>query len=241
MDLIKVTTTDKVPEDLRAKKLEDVIALKVNSLRCRSHMDNEMVLLHQISKVGGDLLNPRVEYFGLSGFVKSTVPVKFCPESILIINEIESPGLDTLKAVTKPVSLNGTRDANPEPEFYTSAIPLPPFITKVIVPYWAPSAEDIFFLCLETCTKYAAAKEAADHPASTTVKFLLPYLWAANLEDIAAVPTSTQISQKIELKVLISTILLSDNRKVLFQSPAPPFILPLPHMRSNKWMINCLS
>ena len=123
-----------------------------------------MMLLHQILKVGGDLLNPRVEYFGLSSFGASTVPVKFYPKSILAINEIESPSWATLKVITIPAGFNGARDAMPEIRFYTSAIPLPLFLTEVIAPYRAPSAEEIFFLCLEAGTKYDAEKDAADPP-----------------------------------------------------------------------------
>ena len=58
VDLFEVTTSKEVPEDQRAKMLRDIIALKVSALLCRSPMDNEMMLLHQISKLGGDLLNP---------------------------------------------------------------------------------------------------------------------------------------------------------------------------------------
>ena len=173
------------------------------------------MLLHQISKVGGDLLNPRVEYFGLSGVGKSAVPVKFCPKSILTINEIEAPSWATIKAVTTPVGLNVAKDAIPKVTFLTSAIPLPPFLTEVIAPHRAPSAEDIFFLCLEAGTKYDASKAATDPPSSSSLKTLLPYLWAANKADIASVATSAQISRKIELK-----------NKVLHQSfidlPKPP-------------------
>ena len=200
VDLFKVTTTNEVTEDQSTKMLQDIMALKVNALLCRSPMDNEMMLIHQVSKVGGDLLNPRVEYFGLSGFGESAVPVKFCPKSILAINEIESPSWATLKAVTTPAGLEAAKDANPEPKIYTSAIPLPPFLTKVTAPHRAPSAGDIYFLCLEAGEKYDAEKEASDPPASATLKLLLPYLLAANLDDIASVPTSAQVSQKIELK-----------------------------------------
>ena len=80
--LFKVTTVDELPENSRAKMLDSVIALKVNSLLIRSPMDEEMMLIHQISKVGGDLLNPTLEYFGLTGFGTSTTPVRFTAKSI---------------------------------------------------------------------------------------------------------------------------------------------------------------
>ena len=43
-------------------------------------MENEMTLIYQITKVGGSLLNPTVEYFGLVDFGESAVPVKFTPK-----------------------------------------------------------------------------------------------------------------------------------------------------------------
>ena len=68
VDLFKVTTVDELTDALRTKMLEDIRALKVNALLCRSPIGNDMTLIHQISKVGGDILNPCIKYFGLSGF-----------------------------------------------------------------------------------------------------------------------------------------------------------------------------
>ena len=167
--------------------LEDIMALKVNAILCRSPMDDDMMLIHQISKVGGDLFNPCIEYFGLSGFGESAVTVKFCTKSILKINEIEAPSWATIKAVTTSAGFSAARDAIPVVIFVISAIPLPPFLTDVIAPHRVPSAEEIFFACLEAGTTYDAAKEATDPPASASLKILLPFLWAANLDKIDAV------------------------------------------------------
>ena len=140
VDLFKVTTADALPNDLRAKMLDDIMALKVNTVLCRSPIGDDMMLIHQISRVGGDLLNPRIEFFGLSGFGESAIPVKFCPKSILTINEVEAPSWITINAVSTPAGLQGARDAIPVVMHFTSAIPLPPFITEVIAPFNAPTA-----------------------------------------------------------------------------------------------------
>ena len=44
--LFKVITTDELPEDLGANKLDALLALTVNSLLFQSQMENEMNLIH---------------------------------------------------------------------------------------------------------------------------------------------------------------------------------------------------
>ena len=102
VNLFKVMVADELSEDERTKMLQIILELKFSPILCRSPKYNEMMLLHQISKAGGDLLNSRVEYFGLSGFGASAVPVKFCHKSILTVKEIETPSWATLKTVTTP-------------------------------------------------------------------------------------------------------------------------------------------
>ena len=199
-DLFKVTTKDELSEDARAKRLDSAIGLKVNSLLIRSPMDEEMMLIHQISKVGGDLLNPTLDYFGLTGFGTSATPVRFSPKSILTINEVECPCWATIKAIKTPVALKAAKDATPSLSYFTNAIPISPFLTQVIAPLNSPSASEIFFLCVDACVAYDAARDTTDPPASATLKSLLPFMWAANLYKIKATPTSTQTSTYIQAK-----------------------------------------
>ena len=124
-DLFKVTTNDEITEDARAKMLDSAIGLKVNAVLIKSPMDDEMMLIHQISKVGGDLLNPTLEYFGLTGFGTSATPVRFTPKSILTINEVECPCWATINAVSDEDSLTAAQDATPSLSYYTSAISIP--------------------------------------------------------------------------------------------------------------------
>ena len=199
-DLLNVATMEELPENSRAKMLDSVIALKVNSLLIRSPMDEEMMLIHQISKVGGDLLNPTLEYFGLTGFGTSATPVRFTAKSILTINEVECPSWETIKDIKTPAALKAANTRTPSLSYFTNAIPTPPFLTQVIAPLTSPSASEIFFRCVDACTAYDAAKDAADPAASTTLKSLLPFLWAANHEKIKPTPTSAQTSKYIQAK-----------------------------------------
>ena len=125
---------EELPENLRAKMLDSVIALKVNSLLIRSPMDEEMVLIHQISKVGGDLLNPALEYFGLTGFGTSSTPVRFTAKSILTINEVECPSWATIKAIKTPAALKAANTRTPSLSYFTNAIPIPPSSRKLLHP-----------------------------------------------------------------------------------------------------------
>jgi len=43
-------------------------------------------------------------------------------------------------------------------------------------------------------------KDAVDPPVSATLKLVFPFLWAVNQDAISAVPTSVNVSRKIELK-----------------------------------------
>ena len=142
VDLFKVTMADKLSNDFPAKMLEDSMDLKVSTLLCRSLIGDDMMLIHHISRVGGDLLNPRIEYFGLSRFGKSAIPVKN-PESILAINEVEAPSWAVINAVTNPIGLQAAWDPNPVVTFLTSVVPLTPFLAKVIAPFRSPTVEGI--------------------------------------------------------------------------------------------------
>ena len=85
VDNFKVSMSNALLVNDRTNMLDNVIALKVNAILVKSPMEDEMTLIHQLSKVGGDLLYPKVEYFGLSGFGEKAIPIRFCPKSILMI------------------------------------------------------------------------------------------------------------------------------------------------------------
>ena len=125
VDIFKVTTNDELPPDLNAKMLESIIALNVNAVLCKSPTNDEMMIIHQLSKIGGDLLNPKVEYFGLTGFGSNAVPIRFCPKSILTITEVETPSWTTINSITDTASFDAARDANPTIMHFTNATPSP--------------------------------------------------------------------------------------------------------------------
>ena len=78
------------------------------------------------------------------GFGESAIPVKFYPKSIITINEVETPSWTTINTVSTPAGLQGALDAIPVVTYFTSVIPLFPFITEVITPLRSPTAEMYF-------------------------------------------------------------------------------------------------
>ena len=58
-----------------------------------------MTILHYNKKIGGDLICPHAEHFGIFGYDKVATPFKFKPESILKINEINAPSWPTVQAI----------------------------------------------------------------------------------------------------------------------------------------------
>lgn len=62
--------------------------------------------------------------------------------------------------------------------------PYPPFLTQVIAPLNSPSVSEIFFICDEAGAVYDTAKDEADPLVSASLKYILPFIWAANLDKI---------------------------------------------------------
>ena len=88
-----------------------------------------MILIHQLSKVGGDLLNQSVEYFSISDFDLPYLS-KFNPKMILIISKVEVPSLATSNAVTISDGFNTTRYDNPSIAYFMNTTPVLPSLPK---------------------------------------------------------------------------------------------------------------
>ena len=84
-----------------------------------------MMLLHQISKVGGDILNKNIEYFGLFGETNVAIATKFKDKAILHTNEVELPCWATLSIVTTEDGVESAKDSNASPVFTKSAMSIP--------------------------------------------------------------------------------------------------------------------
>lgn len=65
VELFKVKSTDEIEEKARKKMMKILTNLNKDTILLKYHVSNEMVLLHHVSKVGGDLLNKDEERFCL--------------------------------------------------------------------------------------------------------------------------------------------------------------------------------
>ena len=57
-NLFSLSSGDPLSDDESAKRVEPLLTLDASSLLLASQMDDELTLLHNITKIGGDLLNP---------------------------------------------------------------------------------------------------------------------------------------------------------------------------------------
>ena len=137
---------------------------------------DEMIILHHNTQIGGGLLKPKVEQFGLFGGRKTVTPLKYKPTSMLTINEVESPAWDTIKAIQTSEDLEASRNANPTICHFPNTVSLLPFITKALIWLKAPTAVDVFMATLEAANDFE--KDIADTVPSATenLKDIIPYL-----------------------------------------------------------------
>ena len=112
VNLLKVKSKEELSEGERKEMIGNLNDLNLNSIMFKSSFD-EMIILHHNQKVGGGLLNPKVEQFGLFGCDEIAIPFKYKPELILKINEIDSPSWETIKTVKNKEDLEAARDATP--------------------------------------------------------------------------------------------------------------------------------
>ena len=71
VNIFKVKSANELNTDSCVKMIVSFMALKSNSILINTPpVKDIMILLYQISKVDGDLPNPTIKYFGISGFGK---------------------------------------------------------------------------------------------------------------------------------------------------------------------------
>ena len=118
--------------------MTSITDLRMNTSMFMSPLD-DMVILHNNTKVGGDIINENIECFGLFGKGKLAIPLKYKLVSILKSNEVEIPSWNTIKSVSNAEDLEAAKDASPTIKHFTSAIVIPPFITKAVIVLQDPS------------------------------------------------------------------------------------------------------
>ena len=197
VDLFKIINADALDDDERAKMMEEITKVNTNAILMQSPVNDEMMLLHQVSTVGGDILNKIQEHFGLFGSSNTAIPMKFASKALLQSNEVECPSWATLSMVTTEEGVQQAKDANASPVFMTSALSIPPFITKHLLPLNSPSAAKTFVEAQLAAKIFDTEKAPATPASASSMKKILPFLWSAHHGKIKTVPTSPQVSQAI--------------------------------------------
>jgi len=167
VQLLSTESKEDLSDSEQKYMMGNITALKLNSIMFLSTF-GEMTILHHNTKLGGDLLCPQAEHFGLFGYDRVGIPFKLKPESLLKINEIDAPSWTTIQAIKTPENLAAARDATPNLRYFTSAIAIPPFLTTALMALLGPSATDVFMEVLRASTKLDAQKESSA-PASTEI------------------------------------------------------------------------
>ena len=141
--LLSAKSKEDLSESASKEMLSSITDLNLNAILFKSNF-NKMIFLHHNLKIGGGLLNPKVEHYGLFGNGAMAIPFKWKPASILKINKMDAPSWDTIKTSKSPEDLEATREAMPNLCHFTSAISIPPFLTKALMRLNAPSVSDVF-------------------------------------------------------------------------------------------------
>ena len=172
--------------------------LRMNAIMVMSPLD-DMIILHNNSKVGRDILNKNIECFSLFGEGKSTIALNNKPVSISKTNEVEIPSWNIIKTVTNADDLEVANDASPTIKHFTSAIDIPLFIMKAIISLQDPSPADILIAALKAAEEFDTNNTDPNVPTSTdTMKVIIPFLWVSHHKNIAAVGTAPASSPKIQ-------------------------------------------
>ena len=178
---------------------------------------DEMTILHHNTKIGGGLLKPKVEHFGLFGGGTTAIPLKYKPTSILTINDVERSAWHTIKAIQITEDLEASRDANPMIRHFPNAISLPPLITKFLILLEAPTVAEMFMSTLEAAIDFEKDKADTVPSATEILKDIIPYLWAAHHKQIDTAKTSPHISKDISAK----TVSLHNNKILTIPVSSP--------------------
>ena len=157
-----------------------------------------MIVLHNNSKVGYGILNKNIECFGLFGEGKSAISLKYKPISILKTNKVEISSWNTIKNVSNANDLEAAKDASPTVKHFTSAIAIPPFITKVVISLQDPSPGDILVAALKAADEFDVNNSNPNVPTSIdTTKAIIAFLWESHHKNIVPVGTAPTSSPTI--------------------------------------------
>ena len=178
--------------------LDEAKDLPIDTMMFPSPVDKGMTVVHNTAKVGGTILDKNEIYFSLAGASDTAIPLVYSPTAIFKMTDITAPTWTTLNAAKTTADLDGATPGRSQTNF-TSAQQIPPFLAASILSLDSPSPSDVFFKFKAAAVDFDndASTPAGTEPSTTTLKVLLPYLWAVHKGLIPAVPSQYSVRPSI--------------------------------------------
>ena len=191
---------NKIKENARKMMLDEAKDLPVDIMMFPCPVTNGMSIVHHTTKVGGTILDKEEFYFSLAGAGDTAIPLVYKPTALLTVTEITPPTWTTLNAAKTKEDLDNAALGRATVKL-TSAQQIPPFLATAILSLDSPSPSDVFFHFKEAAEKFDtdATTPAGTEPSTTSLKTLLPYLWAAHKTQIPVVPSQYSVRPSIQL------------------------------------------
>ena len=188
-----------IKESARKPMIDKAKDLPIDIMMFPSPVTDGLTILHNTSKVGGTILDKHETYFSLMGGGDTAIPLVYKPSAIFKVTEIAAPTWTTLNGIKTERDLD-TATVGRAFTKLTSAQQLPPFLATSILLLDSPSASEVFFKFKAAATEFdKETHPAGTEPSSSSLKLLLPYLWAVHKKLIPTVPSQYSVRPSIQL------------------------------------------
>ena len=172
--------------------------LPIDIMMFPSPVTEGLTILHNTSKVGGTILDKDETYFSLMGGGDTAIPLVYKPSAIFKVTEIAVPTWTTLNGIKTKGDLD-TAAAGRSTTKLTSAQQIPPFLAASILLLDSPSASEVFLKFKTAAADFdKETHPAGTEPSSSSLKLLLPYLWAVHKKLIPTVPSQYSVQPSIQ-------------------------------------------
>ena len=187
-----------IEESVRKTMLDGAKDLPVDIMMFPCPVSEGMNIVHHTTKVGGTILDKEEFYFSLAGAGDTAIPLVYKPTALLTVTEVTAPTWTSLNGAKTREDLDNAALGRATIKF-TSAQQIPPFLAAAIISLDSPSPSDVFFKFKEAAEEFDKddANPEGTEPSATSLKVLLPYLWAAHKGQIPEVPAQYSVRPSI--------------------------------------------
>jgi hypothetical protein len=192
---------DKLSDISIERMMTSIADLPLDAMITFCPVSDNIDVLHHTSKIGGDILNKVITYFSLTGAGETAVPVVYKPSSALKVTEIQCPTWSTLNGVTNEGELDTAPLARTKTKV-TSAQPIPPFLAAAVLKMDHPTPAKVFLHLKDVAEKEQTNEgdPTGTEPVATSLKVILPFLWAVHKGLIPPVAKQCSFAPAIKQK-----------------------------------------